>query len=273
MNWYEFPRTDAETNELIERVNGGDLGATAKPSLMYLNGYGVEQDINKGAKLLEVASKDIYSINMCYKTASLQNDPGGHYGLYFMFKFGLGVAQSDEIARKHLERAAQAGFLTAEYLFGDELVRLSITSKADIRDGERWLLKAAKRGFSIAYTSLYSLYRMNTSLKDEERAVDWLKRACATGDSYNLDLLGWVYAKGEGVEVDPLEAAKWFYLAACQGDRMQKHSQNALDKLVLAMDDRSVSLVVEMANQWITENAASASAFKGFKVDPLHQVS
>lgn len=272
MNWYEFPSTEPEVNELIDRVSAGDLGATAKLSLMYLNGYGVEQDINKGAQLLEVASKDIYSINMCYKTAARQNDPGGHYGLYFMFKFGWGVPQSDEIARKHLESAAQLGYSEAEYVLGEELKYWSGFGKADIRDAERWFLKAADHHCYPAYTALYHLYRKNPILKNDKKAVEWLRKACATGDSYNLDLLGWVYAKGEGVEVDPLEAAKWFYLAACQGDRMQKHSQNALDKLMLAMDDRSVSLAVEMANQWITEYAAIASAFKGFKVDPLHQV-
>jgi TPR repeat protein len=54
--------------------------------------------------------------------------------------------------------------------------------------------------------------------EDQERAVEWFKKAAELGQSDAQNHLGWCYRNGSGVEWDHELAVKWLKKAAHQGD-------------------------------------------------------
>jgi TPR repeat protein len=94
---------------------------------------------------------------------------------------------------------------------------------AEPTEAERKLFLEAKakadQGDADAQFNLGVMYAKGQGVvKDEVEAVKWFRKAADQGNAEAQSNLGVMYAKGEGVVKDEVEAVKWFRKAADQGD-------------------------------------------------------
>jgi TPR repeat protein len=227
---------------------------------MYLNGYGVPFDMSKAIDYLTLASKDIYAINMCYKTATTHDDPGAHFGLSYMYSEGLGVPDSREISAKHLIKLAELGYIPAVYALGNEHIYSFSAVEQDFNKAEELLMRAAEHDYQPSYYALYNLYTSKTNKKSNmKKALFWLKKSANAGDSFSQLKLAAAYEMGEFVDLDLIEAAKWYYIACVQ----RKSEQKWLDQIKLKMNSAEIERARNSAQEWLKTEVGSAKLFKG----------
>src|SRR5207237_1279659 len=83
-----------------------------------------------------------------------------------------------------------------------------------------WQTRAnAEQGFATEQYNLGAMYaKGNGVLKDEVEAVKWYRKAADQGLAPAQSNLGFMYLKGRGVLKDEAEAVKWYRKAAEQGE-------------------------------------------------------
>jgi TPR repeat protein len=75
----------------------------------------------------------------------------------------------------------------------------------------------AEQGDARAQSLVGLIYYIGRgALRDDAKAVDWLRLAADQGDAAAQFRLGLMYSEGQGVPQDHAEAAKWYRLAANQ---------------------------------------------------------
>jgi TPR repeat protein len=85
--------------------------------------------------------------------------------------------------------------------------------------------KAAEKGDAIAQYLLGYCYAKGEGVsKDLAEAVKWYRKAAEQGDADAQYALGYRYENGEGVAKDAAQAAKWYRKAANQGDAIAQHN-------------------------------------------------
>jgi TPR repeat protein len=114
-----------------------------------------------------------------------------------MYRKGAGVVQDDETAEDYYQRAAQRGWVNAQYNLG-----LLYFSQFRYKQAEPWLLKAANRERTEAQETLVDLYLAKSPLRSEEKAFTWSLRLAEHGraDAQYYTCLD--YANGVGVSRD-----------------------------------------------------------------------
>ena len=89
----------------------------------------------------------------------------------------------------------------------------------------------ADRGVVIAYTNLGYMYALGEGVEaDPVAAARWIERAARAGDAASQLALGVLHHNGEGVPADPIRAFAWLSLAGAAG------RDDALDYLELVRD-------------------------------------
>ena len=92
-----------------------------------------------------------------------------------------------------------------------------------------WLTKAAEQNFPSGQYNLGFMYAKGRGVEqDYKKAVEWFTKSAGQNDSYGQDHLGWMYKKGLGVEKDEKKAVEWYTKAAEQG---HERAKAALKKL------------------------------------------
>ena len=92
--------------------------------------------------------------------------------------------------------------------------------RKDMREANKWFLKAAIRGNTQAQNNIAYSYLEGIGIqKDEREAVKWFRKAAEQGDSQAQANLGGCYLLGRGIIIDIQEAKKWFRKAAEQGNK------------------------------------------------------
>lgn len=90
----------------------------------------------------------------------------------------------------------------------------------DRTEAAMWYRKAAEGGDVLGQANLaryYYLGRGGLPL-DKSEAAKWWRRAAQAGDARSQSSLAELYSFGEGVTKDPVEALKWYLMAAKQAD-------------------------------------------------------
>lgn len=138
----------------------------------------------------------------------------------------LSVKNSSSI--EQLTRAAEQGDRAAQVRLADTYAELSDHGKAVV-----WYRKAADLGEPRAQWQLgrYFEFGAGPVATDRVKAVSWYERAAWQGlANAQLDL-GQLIEKGLGSVPDPVEAAKWFILAASQSPIAKVHQTRLALKL------------------------------------------
>jgi hypothetical protein len=120
------------------------------------------------------------------------------------------------------------------------------------KQAEVWLSKAANQGYPEAEENLAQLYLDKTPLHSEDKAFIWLLRAAEHGRPESQYNTCFDYADGLGVSRDMVEAYKWCYIAARNGQRQAGPNR---DHLAKQMQPEEVARGREAAERWLAEHA------------------
>ena len=106
----------------------------------------------------------------------------------------------------------------------------------------------AKAGIALAQFSLGYMYANGEGVpKDAVQAVSWYRKAAEQGDASAQADLGTMYDNGEGVPKDYVTAYMWRNLAAAQGDESGKKGRDALETL---MTPAQIAEAQKLSREW-----------------------
>lgn len=208
--------------------------------VMYENGQGVEQDIQKALDW--------------YKKGASQGDSDCQYEVGRLFQYGIGVDQDYSEAAKYYTQAANKGDKYAQTALGFMYVNgqgvdkdfakavtyLSMAAENGMSDAQNclgWMYEYGN-GVEINYTKALDLYLMaaqsghvNAQFNlgmfhyfgkgtpvNYAQAMDWWMKAAQQGNSAAQSNIAHLYKSGEGVRQDYAKAIEWYKKSAAVGD-------------------------------------------------------
>jgi TPR repeat protein len=184
-------------------AEGGDAVAQNMLGMLYLQGWGVEQDHEKALSL--------------FRKSAGQGDPKGAYNLGRMYDNAWGVTKDFAEAVKWYRASAEKGYplgqsiLGAMYASGDGVPR-------DYALAMKWYRLAADQGEPEAQRRVGYMYAEGQGVpKDDAQAFAWYRKAA---DQENVGGQYWVgrfYLEGRGTEKNFELAKEWLGKAAAQG--------------------------------------------------------
>ncbi len=176
-----------------------------------------------------------------------QTDLGGIY----MYG-GKGVAADGQEALKWFTRAAAQGSRAADFYMGEIYAKGLAGVKADREAALKHWRAAAEAGISEAQQRLGHLLSQQEATFDE--GLEWLRRAATEGSARGKAEaalnLGNIYAAGmAGVQANLSEAARWYAIAADEGDARAQHvyAVMLLDGNPLAQDTEAGMFMLRRA--------------------------
>ena len=87
-------------------------------------------------------------------------------------------------------------------------------------------------------------------------AVKWFRKAAERGYARAQNSLGFMYAKGQGVPRDHVEAYKWIILAEAQG---YKQAAEVRDNIATRMTPAQIAEAQRLARVWRSKQPAAES--------------
>ena len=78
--------------------------------------------------------------------------------------------------------------------------------------------------------------------------MKWARKAAEQGNYLGQDLLGYLYANGQGVSQDYVQAHLWFNLSATQGYATGKKNR---DRAVELMTPAQIAEAQKLAREWM----------------------
>ena len=88
--------------------------------------------------------------------------------------------------------------------------------------------------------------------KDAVQAVSWYRKAAEQGHASAQGNLGAMYSRGEGVPKDYVTAYMWRNLAAAQGDEIAKQARDALET---PMTPAQIAEAQKLSREWKPKKA------------------
>lgn len=155
--------------QLLEPLaNGGNAPARFTLGFLYLNGYGVPKDLNKGLELYELSAAQGYA--------------EAQYNLGVIYDNGSDVPRDYEEALKWYSLAATQGHAKAEYNLAS-LYLSGLGTEQNFPLGVKWLKLSALHGASAAQNHLGALYAEGKGVKqDFVIAHMWFNVAAQSSD-------------------------------------------------------------------------------------------
>ncbi len=194
----------------------------------------------------EVVGKDSTQAFHWYQKAADQGDAKAQWNLGALFASGTHAVEQDLKQAFHwCHKAANQGFVPALATLGTLNARIDNIKAAVSHWGQ-----AAEKGdpeaqFNLAAT-LYSHRELDP---DKSNAFTWFCHAAEQGVVKAQSKLGFMFAAGDGVVEDPIEAHKWFYIAGQGGD---KSAGLNLDRSRTLLGARQVAEAERRAESWLS---------------------
>lgn len=225
-------------SEVKNGYENGDPVLSYFLAIMLLQGYKVDQDAAKGAKILE----DLWVNGFV--------DAG--YSLYDLYLNGNGVDKSIDKANNYLIKSAELGYaLSQRKLAMIYAGRDTHSIEESPEKSFEWFLKAANNGDKLSALNLAGIYREGVGVeKNNELAFQWLiKTTKITFGSKTMGFaaLGHYYEDGIGTEVNLIQSYKYYDLI---GPRMNE------DKLRISkeMTREQIRKAKQLSLSWQQEN-------------------
>jgi hypothetical protein len=209
-----FPLLFAATVQLpAQNTNTANAPSWADTQPVSLSGTNANQATTE-------ATNNNQEIITLIRNAAEHGDADAQNNLGWIYLNGYGVSKNVDEAIKWLTKSAQngnlqaAGRLAAHYFF-------DMGEYKNIQEGMRWYRFGAERGDISSQRTLGLILREGgfdlaniTIEKDPNEAAKWYLRAAKQGDGDAQIKIGEMYAEGEGVSQNFVEAFKWFNIAA-----------------------------------------------------------
>jgi uncharacterized protein len=258
-------------NELRKLAESGEATAQNNLGFMYANGVGVPKDEAEAVKWFrkaaiqgnaqaqsnlgiaygngEVVPQDDVEAVKWYRKAADQGDAQAQFVLGLTFYNGTdGLTKDKAEALKLFRQAAHQGNLSAQLMLSLMFDPISLWDHPkDQREARFWSRKAAdqKNAFATNTDSDFQLSR--TVPQFGVAVVEWFRKAADRGNAFAQNNLGFIYANGEGLPKDDIEAYKWWLLAGAQGNELAKKNMSLLEAR-LTPDQRAEGQ--RLAREW-----------------------
>jgi len=158
--------------------------------------------------------------------------------------------------------AAESGDRAAAYRLGVEYMDgKPLVVKRDFAEARKWFEQAAQAGDPRAQFDLGTLHEFGYGVEASlEQAARWYKASAEGGHPQGQYNTGTMYEAGEGgFAKDPVEALKWYMLAAAQGFRIPK--VNRMGRVDSEAPDVAEQLRASLPPEQVAEAERRASAF------------
>jgi len=225
---------------LKQTAETGQAKAQYNLGLMYANGVGVEQDVERALHWYHKAANQGYSPAQYILAGKYANGQGLNRDLkqaltwYLkasergnsraLFKLGqmLSVPQ-DELAQNCYRQAAEKGVVEAQVMVAAS-VAAATPDAADQGQAFAWYQKAAESGLPSAQYIVGTYFESGKAgPADLQQAIAWYRKAARQGFAPAQTQLGLMYLRGDGVPKDNKQAFSWIARAAEQGDAEACH--------------------------------------------------
>jgi hypothetical protein len=173
-----------------------------------------------------------------------------------------GAAQTAVLGNAAIDAAllarANAGDAASEIQVGERYAQQAAAEQdrelipGDYKQAETWYKKAAEQGNLSGELHLAALYRDGGRgfPRDMAQAAAWYKKAAEQGDAGAQGTLGLLYAMGQGVPHDDVEAYFWLDLAAvAPGPNQEKFAANR-QMIGMHLTEDDVDSVHERIKHW-----------------------
>jgi TPR repeat protein len=121
----------------------------------------------------------------------------------------------------------------------------------------RWYRLAAEQGNARAQSSLGAMYATGEGVpRDDVEAVRWSRLAAEQGNARAQSSLGLMYAQGFGVPEDIVLAYMWFNIAAAQGNESARNNKDIAEQ---QMTREQISEAQRMSREWIAAHPPSGN--------------
>jgi TPR repeat protein len=181
-------------------------------------------------------------------------NPDAEVQVGLLYLAGHGVAQDDAEAVRWLRMAALKGQAEAQLYLGEcYLNGRGVT--ADQAAASQWFAKSADQGNAAAEYKMGVLTRAGGDLPSVWRtAAEWFRKAADQGHVGAQVTLAVMFAQGQGVTQDNVEALKWLDIAVVRLPASETARREALDKvraaLAAKMTPAQVSDAALFAQKW-----------------------
>lgn len=201
------PADDESAVALLQGLDQRFESAAAYPlGRAYLFGSGVERDLERGSRLLQVAVE------------AAPSNIDAQFLLGRAYQNGWGIPVDEAAAYEHLKIAADEGDSRAQWNLGMLLLGRQ-DDGVNATEAYRYVRMAAEQGHEQGMISLGVMLALGQGVTaDPVEARQWYEAAAARGSAHALRALGGMFLAGEGGPADEILGAAMVELAAEAGD-------------------------------------------------------
>jgi len=234
------PNDDKKANDWYKLAAArGDREAIFALAMFRLTGRAGPADRNEGAKLLAEAAKLGHAI--------------AAYDLALLYLEGQLLPQDFTRAAELMKMASNAGNPQAQYALAT-FYKEGRGVKMDALEATRLLAAAARSGYTdaeveYAITLFNGIVMKNGTVvvkKDQRAAGELLLKAAKKNSAPAQSRLALMYATGQGIKADPVQAARWHMIAKAGGSNDQY-----LEDFVAKMSPSDRTAAEDKAKPWI----------------------
>lgn len=205
-----IPRDERRGKELLSELSHLDRGDLTCYHLQHLLGI-YYQDCCSG---METESVELF------QQAADQGHAMSISTLGYFYDYGTGVRKNKKTAFSLYATAANKGYPVAQCNVGKCYDSGQGCEEDSILAGE-WFQKAAEQGYVDALFNMGIFHQIGRGCEvNYVKAVQYFELAALQGDSSAQYNLAWCYHNGKGLSRDDGKAVEWCLLAARQGDCM-----------------------------------------------------
>ncbi len=164
-----------------------------------------------------------------FEALATQRVPLAEYNLAVMHLRAELPQPSVDTARRLLVRAAEGGFVTAQFMLAQGLENGEFGPR-DLSLALKWYEVAATSGSVEAQVAMGTAYFLGRGKpRDPAESARWYREAAKGGDVGAMYLIASMYEQGDGVPQDLRLARYWYDLAAKAGDEAAPGKLRELD--------------------------------------------
>lgn len=211
---------------LIAAAKKNNNNAQHRLARMYRDGDGVKKDTERALRwMLAAAENGHVRAQYEYSLMCLDTVPGfRNTGQQFLFEEKELRLSKEQItiiqeALRWLVQAAQGEDQDAGCLLGVILCKGELGIPVNVKEGAKWLRKAAMLGnknaqYNMGLFYMHGLLERNPGFSYMEEAAYWFEKATLQGHVRAQMYLGFMYYHGDGVDRDIATAVKWWTVSA-----------------------------------------------------------
>lgn len=185
-------------------AENGDPAAMFRYALLLMEGRDVPRDKKRADEFMRKAAEAGNSSAQFNWAQILVSENPGEKGL--------------KLALPFYEKAAEQGVADAQYAVAQVYRSLKGLPEEKVKRARYWLERAAKAGFDTAQLDM-GIWLVNGvgGERNYEKGFEWMRIAAHRGNVVAQNKLAHLYVEALGTRPDPVEAAKWYVLSRRAG--------------------------------------------------------